>query len=437
MMKEEAADGSEQEPWRPAAERLERREVDRTLNPFRVANSDQLQDYIAGWRGQVEHIGRMRHRRPADQRTFEQQFEALAADVLYQHAVARGTWLRLSLSKAALGRRCRYKAPFVTEKLVDVLRLLEAQGHCEVELGHAVLRPDGSRGGLQTRVRLGPQFAPGVDALGLTHADFGLHEGEEVIVLKGPKGPGRFARAPFLQYEDTPRTIEMRNQLRRINAHLEAAPVEYVGGRQGVDASRRRLKRLFSDGSFDRHGRLYGGFWIDLPGAERLEDLTIAGSPVVALDYGQMSIRLLYAKAGVAPHFEDAYAVPGLEGHREGAKKLLNSVLAASAPLRRLPKDTRALLPRPMPVARALRLVADFHRPVAEHFSRGLMLELMYRESEIVVRVLLRLVDEGVTALPVHDSIVVAEEHEEAAAAAMRDCFREATGHEAVVRVER
>ena len=61
----------------------------------------------------------------------------------------------------------------------------------------------------------------------------------------------------------------------------------------------------------------------------------------------------------------------------------------------------------------------------------------MFLESEILVQVLLRLIDHGVTALPIHDAVLVAEAHEQQAARVMHACFEEATGFPGVVKVER
>ena len=243
-----------------------------------------------------------------------------------------------------LGKRDRYKGPFVTEKLVGLIDMLarEEMSFCEVEVGRFRLTSDGVRKGHRTRIRAGERLVTRVVQWQLTSRDFGLHPDEEVIVLKGPKGTGIWDKAPWVQYMETPRTIEMRLQVRRINQWLEAASIDYYGGRADVDPMQRRLKRLFNGGQFDLHGRLYGGWWQNLSSSERLEDVYIGDSPVVELDYGQMNVRLLYAYVGARPDFDDAYAIPGLEQHRDGVKKLLNAMVASSAPLRRFPKARAA-----------------------------------------------------------------------------------------------
>jgi hypothetical protein len=60
----------------------------------------------------------------------------------------------------------------------------------------------------------------------------------------------------------------------------------------------------------------------------------------------------------------------------------------------------------------------------------------MFIESEILVDVLLRLIDVGVTALPVHDAIIVPESKAAMAKETMLSVFRARTGVEGVVEEE-
>ena len=380
---------------------------------------------------------RRRAKKRADKERFDRLVEAVVAELAYHHVVSPTQWLCITRSKQVLGRKCRYRPSFITEKLIDVMDMLAGPelGLADLQLGHQRRALHGGYVGRQTRLRAGERLIERITGLGLAVEDFGLLDSEEVIVLKGPRGDSFWDVASLMDYDDTPQTNEMRWQLRRINRWLAAAAIEYSGTRK-VDTAKRRLTRRFSNGRFDHHGRMYGAFWENMPKEERLECVTIDGAPVVGLDYGQMAIRLLYAETGQAPHFEDAYAVPGLEGHRAGVKKLLNAMLASSKPLKRLPMGVGRLLPRGMRLPDLVDMVVAFHAPVRQHFHAGCSLRLMYLESQVMVQVLLRLIDEGVTALPVHDGLIVAEQHEHTARAAMLDCFRQATGFEGVVKAE-
>ncbi len=60
---------------------------------------------------------------------------------------------------------------------------------------------------------------------------------------------------------------------------------------------------------FDHHGRLYGGFWINMRKADRWH-LRIGGERITILDYGQSFTRMLYARAGTEPPEGDLYSIP-------------------------------------------------------------------------------------------------------------------------------
>jgi len=60
-----------------------------------------------------------------------------------------------------------------------------------------------------------------------------------------------------------------------------------------------------------------------------------------------------------------------------------------------LPKGTKASSLRAA--------ILERHAAIADHFQRGEGLNLMRTESDILVAVLLRLIDLGIIALPMHD----------------------------------
>ena len=55
----------------------------------------------------------------------------------------------------------------------------------------------------------------------------------------------------------------------------------------------------------------------------------------------------------------------------------------------------------------ANRLVVVPHAPIAELFGTGIGFKLMLIESEILVRALEHFAQKGITALPLHDSVLV------------------------------
>lgn len=381
---------------------------------------------------------RKKKRRPDDQRRFERQIEALVCDVALREIDRPRGWLAIPFASEILGRKDRYRSEVFTETLRKVVEAMATpeMGLIEFIKGHRnPFDPSLSR---QTVIRASDTLRNRIKVYGLTRADFGLEGTEETIILKDSKDEHEDT-GKRMQYVDTFQTNQYRNDLGRINDWLEAADIEYV--RQGaedwhVDDSARRLRRYFNNGSFEEGGRLFGGFWQPLSKQQRAAGILINGQPVVALDYGQMTPRILYGRAGIDPHFTDAYAVPGLEGYRDGVKKVFNAMLHSEKPFGRKPSGTSALLPKDRPISEITVMIQEFHGPVERAFYAGKGLYLSYLESFILVKVMLELVDQGITALPIHDAVLVAEDDEEHVKEAMLKIFKEFTGGDGIVRRE-
>jgi hypothetical protein len=157
----------------------------------------------------------------------------------------------------------------------------------------------------------------------------------------------------------------------------------------------------------------------------------------VALDYGQMGVRSAYVMAGLVPPDGDLYAVPGLERHRDGVKVVLSALMAADKVPTRFPHGIRKhkLFPPAWKFADAFEPIAAFHHPIRHFFGTSLCFRQMYEESCLIVKVLLRLKAHGVVALPVHDGILVSQEHRVIAENTLMEQFKEHFGVEGVVGV--
>jgi hypothetical protein len=389
----------------------------------------------------VADATRTRARRALDQRRFENQVTAYVCDLWRRHGSGAGSTVAVSRAKRTLdASKGRYAHPDMTGTAVLVQDALMACGLCRGRKGHwGGSQGEGRRSTLApTRRLLDLLPAP-------THNDFTRELGEEVILLRGDKddltndGYARERSGPLLDYADTADTDAMRDELRRINAHLVEANITLDDGvlasftTERFDPGSRRLYRIFANGRFDTGGRLYRGFWIGLPKVSRHEVLQIDDEPVVMLDYGQMSTRLAYAKVGITPPSGDLYETGKLAlWKRDGVKKLINAALFSSVPLTRRPKGSAKMLPRG-DFSNIMRALRDAHGPIAHLFESGEGLRIQRTESDIMVQVLLRLIDIGVTALPIHDAIVVGELHASQAEAVMRGVFYEHSGAEGTV----
>jgi len=407
---------------------------DRPFYPYRYPRSQVARQFVAEVLAQVQNLEghkrlRQRKRKAADQITFERMVSAVICDLISRWLSEPHGWLAISLSKDVLGHASRYQPPALGKTLPAILETLASP-----EMGFVELRK-GQQGyfneGRQTTIRAGARLVSWIAAYGISLDDLGRETTEEVIVLKRPR-VDIWDDGGWLEYEDTPVTLRYRNEIRQINAWLEAADITFdpaVAPDTTVDDTDRRLRRYFNNGSFEQGGRLFGGFWQELKKRQRHEGITIEGQPVVTLDYGQMGPRVLYGMAGADPPTQDAYLIPGLdERHREGVKKVFNALLFATKPIERFPKGTRDMFPRRVGVQQVIEQINRIHPALRSFFCSGIGFTVMFNESQILVKALLNLIERKIVALPIHDALVVSRENAGEAKKVMLRAFKRHTG---------
>lgn len=285
----------------------------------------------------------------------------------------------------------------------DVLRLvveeLKLAGLVTVE--QAIFRER------RTVVAPSPSFLRIVAKHGVSIADLHHLKGRETIELWA--GSRRSGDKTAVDYADCREADGLRADMAQINKVLNAAEI-CLGGHPTGPIQLVRKFRIDSPQApvkFNRHGRLYGGFWEDLPKDQRYR-LTIGGEPVVDLDFASMFIQLAYCRKGAEPPSGDLYAIPGLEAHRKAVKSLMVSLFFRNVEARRLPSGSKGALPDGWTMERLKGAAAALHPAIATLFDTNVGFELMALESEILVGILLGLAAKGVAALPMHDGIMVA-----------------------------
>lgn len=414
-------------------------ERDRFFDPWRVPSSAEATTLVGDVLNQLQRYEqhrepRRRKRRKRDQEIFEKTVSAVICDLIHTVLVS-DAGIVIPRSNRVLGKKSRYRPVAYGKTLPHLLDMLATPEMDFVEQDVGYLNPFGRN--RRTLVRPGSRLLTRIADRNLDLSDLGRDIHQEVIVLKAPKVNDRES-PEAIEYDDTDATRRMRADLQRINARLEAAEIDVLHGyaSEALDTAQRRLRRVFTYGSFDSGGRLYGGFWQGMKKEARKHSLRIDGEQTVELDYGQMAPRLLYAYAGQTMAQEDAYLIGDLaapELFREGFKKLFNAMLFATEPLKRKPQGTKRLLPN-YPVDALIRSIEEAHRPIAHLFHTGIGHHLQFLESELMVELLLELGERTIVALPIHDSVIVSREREAEAAAVMRDVFRHRTNAEPILR---
>lgn len=416
-------------------------EYARWLNLHRCPRTLAMQQLVAVITNEaldLEHALKLRKRarKPADRVIFDRLITGIVCSMA--HAVLlEGPEVRRAVRLGRMTESARYR-PVNSGQLRPLLDLMSHPA-----LGNLISRQIGRRAwddrpGVATIVAAGPRLAALVESNGLTLDDIGERSGREVIILRSTReqanrGNQDGGSADLSAYEDTPETIAMRADVTAINERLQMANLQVDESERAedgpVDTTQRVLYRVFNDGTWDRGGRLYGGFWQQLSGAERCNAVTIDGEPVAEFDYGSMQPRLALTLSGVVtdPGI-DLYHVPGYERHREDFKGLLVAALASYSPLARYPQGVAMSLRGVLKAPDALALLTGQYPGLEPWLGHGRGLELMRTESDIAVRVILEANRKGFVVLPIHDSFLVPRSRTEETRTLMIEAFQAVTG---------
>lgn len=205
------------------------------------------------------------------------------------------------------------------------------------------------------------------------------------------------------------------------------------------------LTRVFKDGGVGRWFQRGGLSYQQLPKAERVK-LILDGEKVMELDYHAMHPHLLYAWEGQqCPEgfYERVMALCGCT--RPVAKQMALMAVNADAysklvsainfgrwrePEPTLYDELKRLGLTPKEVIGAL---VKAHPILEKYVYSGLANRLMLAESDIVTSALLRLMELGIPALPVHDSVIAPLRHKEAVRQIMEDTYRQHTGFDITI----
>jgi len=202
-----------------------------------------------------------------------------------------------------------------------------------------------------------------------------------------------------------------------------------------VDFSKRTLTRIFSNGSYDNTGRLYGGWWQTIPNKVPPENpefipyrkrITIDGRNTDELDYSALGPNIFYKLCNKDIGNEDPYSRVFKDGkHRDLVKKGLNALIMANTSLARYcpkNKDLRELLSKANEELgwakietegeihaswRDLRkLIIKAHPDIADQFGRGIGNVIQLEDSNLIIKVMVCMAEKSIPVLSVHDSLI-------------------------------
>ncbi len=240
-----------------------------------------------------------------------------------------------------------------------------------------------------------------------------------------------------VEYQETALSTRMRRDIGIINDLLERTDLQlpgykdYLAGVDQVyptDLSRKTLHHVFNDTTFKIGGRFYGGWWQSLP-SEMRAAITIDGDDVVECDYGTLHPKILYLEHG-AELPGDAYDILEEKNDRDAriaVKRAFNAMVNASRPLMRAPSKLD-MKKTGLTWRELSQRILDKHHAIEDAFYSAQGLRLQYIDSQLAERVMLNFANKGVPVLPVHDSFIIAAQHQQELVAVMKRVFGERFG---------
>jgi hypothetical protein len=179
------------------------------------------------------------------------------------------------------------------------------------------------------------------------------------------------------------------------------------------------LHRVYNRGSFSCNGRAYGALHQNL--AKHMRPfIRINDRPTIELDFSALHILMLYHHEGI-DYQGDPYVAPGGKEMRKIFKAVGLVAINAENPKEAYGAIRDELKARGIPLPQIKRplvsLVEMFrnaHAPIAKHLFSDAGIWLQNLDSRIMNAILMRLMERDILGLPVHDSVIVQREHQEA-----------------------
>ncbi len=270
--------------------------------------------------------------------------------------------------------------------------------------------------------------------------DIHAHADEQCIVLKQVEviDDESATTSKSIEYEDTPQMVAMRQRLTaynkllsqsHIDIHSLAKPVVTreikKGSRKGqlntvaIGQHNKFVRRIFSRGSWEMHGRFYGRWWQQI-GSDLRRHIFINGNPTVEVDFKSMHVALLNAELRVRvaydPYEVDVDLFPNLDRQvvRGWCKSLVLTAINAkdrASTYNAFRSDAKNGSPekrlKNIQLARLLDAFIAKSPHLEDYLCSDQGITLMNKDSHIAADIMNTLTDKGIPVLTVHDSFIV------------------------------
>ena len=115
---------------------------------------------------------------------------------------------------------------------------------------------------------------------------------------------------------------------------------------------------------------------------------------------------------------------------------MFNAMTFADKQMTRFPKGVKQMFKEDIRFQQVSDAIQRYHSGIAHKFYVGIGHYLQYLESQILIKVLLRLKELGIHALPIHDAVLVGKAWVDMSRKLMEQVFLDMTNVESWVHVE-
>ena len=331
----------------------------------------------------------------------------------------------------------RYNSLNISHFLIDLVKEMAKEGLIGVHRGQKSIID--ALPGRTTRIWAKKNLISLFTSNSISADNFGLDQNYETVILRNTD------KTP-IEYEDTPETERMRSVLRDYNRLLNQSFIDIPeldepaiklanGEKLRISPHQKTVHRIFSNGSWEEHGRFYGAWWHSLPSKWR-QRIHINDALTVEYDFSSMLPTLMYAEKGQQLK-KDAYSFSLPEGNPFGRSELKLIVLIAInaateqkaiyAIRDKLQEETNLSFTNEH-IRQSIEVFRKEHPVIADQICSGVGLKLMKTDSDIAEKVIEKFTSQDTPVLSIHDSFIVPWDKDKELITKMEQSFKEVTG---------
>lgn len=388
---------------------------------------------------------------PKPKQSFQNQLRVLILDLYVAWLEDPNLSIGVALSENAWDTGSRYNALHISKKIIPLVHGLDEAGL--IDLAKGSYGGKKAMGNRTTRIRAAERLRAMFRGANVTRDDVQQVESQECVILKAGEGDA----AKVVEYEDTPETNDMRQELLAYNALLVRTFIDIPTledpwvtrqdrwGREvsvQIDPHHQFVRRIFSRGDWGCNGRFYGPWWQQV-NKELRKQIFINDTPTVEVDFKGLHVMILSAEKGVViegdPYELPAGLVPGAPAalQRNLIKRLVltalnarNNLAAFSSFREGFPAGHMAKGMTNEELEALLGAFTAKHPHLSDRLCADQGIRLMNIDGKIAAVVQNYMTLKGIPVLSVHDSFIVDYTHVKLLRRAMQFASKLVVGRE-------